>query len=127
MQYAVAAILQSPNFLYRVELGAPSAADGGRTKYNSYEMASRLASTLWDTVPDSKLLDAAGKDSLSTADGVKAEAQRMMADPHAQQGIAAFVDDPYALRNRTMQLDPKLFPTFTETLCRRCRRSSRCA
>jgi len=117
MQYAVSAILQSPNFLYRVELGAPSAADGGRTKYNSYEMASRLASTLWNTVPDSMLLDAAGKDSLSTADGVKAQAQRMMADPHAQQGMAAFVDDLYALRNlHDVQPDPTLFPTFTETL-----------
>jgi hypothetical protein len=63
------------------------------------------------------LLDAAGKDSLSTADGVTAQAQRMMADPHAQQGMAAFVDDLYALRNlHDVQPDPKLFPTFTETL-----------
>ncbi|HEV3060564.1 MAG TPA: DUF1592 domain-containing protein, partial [Vicinamibacterales bacterium] len=117
MQYAVSAILQSPNFLYRVELGAPSAADSGRTKYTSYEMASRLASTLWNTVPDSILLDAAGKDSLSTAEGVKAEAQRMMTDPHAQQGMAAFVDDLYALRNlHDVQPDPTMFPTFTETL-----------
>jgi hypothetical protein len=113
----VSAILQSPNYLYRVALGAPSAADGGRTKYNSYEMASRLASTLWNTVPDSMLLDAAGKDSLSTAEGVKAEAQRMMADPHAQQGMAAFVDDLYALQNLQIATpDPTLFPTFTETL-----------
>ena len=117
MQYAVSAILQSPNFLYRVELGAPSAADGGRTKYNSYEMASRLASTLWNTVPDTMLLDAAGKDSLSTADGVQAQAQQMMADPHAQRGMAAFVDDLYAMQNlHNAQPDPTLFPTFTETL-----------
>ncbi len=117
MQYAVSAILQSPNFLYRVELGAPSAADGGRTKYNSYEMASRLASALWNTVPDGTLLDAAGKDSLSTADGVTAQAQRMMADAHAQQGMAAFVDELYALQNlHDATPDPTLFPKFTETL-----------
>ena len=30
IRYTLAAILQSPSFLYRVELGAPSAADGGR-------------------------------------------------------------------------------------------------
>jgi len=35
MQYAVSTILQSPNFLYRVELGTASAADGGRLKYNN--------------------------------------------------------------------------------------------
>src|SRR5882724_10129253 len=49
MRHAVNMIVQSPNFLYRVELGAPSAADHGRLKYTSFEMASRLASTLWDT------------------------------------------------------------------------------
>jgi len=117
MQYAVSAILQSPNFLYRVELGAPSTADGGRLKYNSYEMASRLASTLWNTVPDSMLLDAASKDSLSTADGVAAQAKRMLADPRVHQGLAAFVDDLYALHNlHDAQPDATLFPTFTPTL-----------
>jgi len=45
IRHAAWAILQSPNFLYRVELGAPSAADGGRMKYTSFEMASRLAGT----------------------------------------------------------------------------------
>jgi len=117
MQYAVSAILQSPNFLYRVELGAPSASDGGRLKYNSYEMASRLASTLWNTVPDSVLLDAAGKDGLATADGVAAQAKRMLADPRTHQGLAAFVDDLYALHNlQDAQPDPTMFPTFTPTL-----------
>jgi hypothetical protein len=117
MQYAVSAILQSPNFLYRVELGAPSAADGGRLKYNSYEMASRLASALWNTVPDSMLLDAAAKDSLSSADGVTAQAKRMLADPHTHLGLAAFIDDLYALHYlHDAQPDPTLFPTFTPTL-----------
>ena len=117
MQYAVSTILQSPNFLYRVELGAASAADGGRLKYNSYEMASRLASTLWNTLPDQTLLDTAGKDALSTPDGVNAQAKRMMDDPRAQRGLAAFVDDLYALRNLQNALpDPALFPAFTPTV-----------
>src|SRR5882757_8996738 len=33
LKYAVSAILQSPEFLYRVELGAPSPQDSGRHKY----------------------------------------------------------------------------------------------
>src|SRR5450432_905106 len=81
LRHAVWAILQSPSFLYRVELGAPSAADGGRLKYTGFEMASRLASSLWNTVPDDALLDAAAKDALSTPDGNVAQAQRMLADP----------------------------------------------
>jgi len=117
MQYAVSTILQSPNFLYRVELGAASAADGGRLKYSSYEMASRLASTLWNTLPDQTLLDTAGKDGLSTTDGVDAQAKRMMADPRAQLGLSAFVDDLYSLRNLQNALpDPSLFPAFTPSV-----------
>jgi hypothetical protein len=118
MQAALSAILQSPNFLYRVELGAPSAADGGRLKYDGYEMASRLASTLWNTVPDNALLDAAGKNGgLATADSVVAQAKRMLADPRAHQGLAAFVDDLYALHNlQDAQPDPAVFPGFTPTL-----------
>jgi hypothetical protein len=50
LRSALNAILQSPSFLYRVELGAPSAADGGKLKYTDFEMASRLAATLWDSV-----------------------------------------------------------------------------
>src|SRR5581483_9008924 len=38
MRHAVWAMLQSPSFLYRVELGVPSAPDGGRLKYTSFEM-----------------------------------------------------------------------------------------
>jgi hypothetical protein len=118
MQAALSAILQSPNFLYRVELGAASPADGGRLKYDSYEMASRLASTLWNTVPDNALLDAAGKNGgLATADGVVAQAKRMLADPRVHQGLAAFVDDLYALHNlQDAEPDPMTVPAFTPTL-----------
>src|SRR5450755_1714830 len=50
MRHAVWAMLQSPSFLYRVELGAASAADAGRLKYSDFENASRLAATLWGSV-----------------------------------------------------------------------------
>jgi hypothetical protein len=115
MRHAVNMLIQSPNFLYRVELGAPSAADGGRLKYTSFEMASRLASTLWNTLPDSALLDAA--DTLVSADGINAQAKRMLADPKTHQALAAFVDDLYALHFLHGAMpDPTVYPGFTETL-----------
>jgi hypothetical protein len=116
-RHAASAILQSPNFLYRVELGAPSPADGGRLKYTSFEMASRLASTLWNTLPDPTLLDAAAQDALATPQGVGTQAQRMLADPRAHQALAAFVDDLYALQNLKMAApDLTKFPVWTESL-----------
>ena len=89
LRHAVWGLLQSPYFLYRVELGAPSPDDAdGRVKFSSYEMASRLSFTLWNTVPDEALLDAAERDELVTADGIAAQAKRMLADPRARQGVA---------------------------------------
>lgn len=87
LRYAVATILQSPSFLYRVELGEEV---GGRRKYTSYEMASRLAFTLWASLPDQALLDAAGRNALSTDDQVRVEAERMMRSPRARAGVRSF-------------------------------------
>ncbi|HEY2902352.1 MAG TPA: DUF1592 domain-containing protein [Polyangia bacterium] len=117
VRYAVWAILQSPQFLYRAELGAPSPADGGRLKYTSFEMASRLAATIWASVPDDTLLDAAAQDSLSTAASVIAQAQRMIGDPRAHRSLAAFSDQLFDYFNLGQaQKDPTMFPAWTPTL-----------
>jgi hypothetical protein len=117
LRYAVSAILQSPGFLYRVELGVPSAQDGGRLKYTSFEIASRLAATLWSSVPDDTLLDAAANDALSTSDGIAVQAQRLLADARAHRSLSAFADalvDAPGLAQ--VSKDPMLFPAWTDTL-----------
>jgi hypothetical protein len=117
MRHAVWAILQSPQFLYRVELGAPSAADGGRLKYSSYEMASRLGATLWASVPDDMLLDAAAQDGLSTAAGALAQAQRMITDPRVHRSLVEFSDQFFDYFNLGQaQKDPTMYPAWTPTL-----------
>jgi Protein of unknown function (DUF1592)/Protein of unknown function (DUF1588)/Protein of unknown function (DUF1595)/Protein of unknown function (DUF1585) len=117
VRHAVWAMLESPSFLYRVELGAASASDGGRLKYNSFEMASRLAATIWASVPDDVLLDAAVQDALSTPAGAIAQAQRMIADPRAHRSVSAFVDQLYdAFALSQAQKDPATFPAYTPTL-----------
>jgi hypothetical protein len=117
LQHAVWAILQSPSFLYRVELGVASPADGGRLKYTSYEMSSRLASTLWNSVPDGTLLGAAAASQLDTPDGLTAQAQRMLADPRAHWAVIAFVDDLYGMSNlEEATKDPTMFPSWTPAI-----------
>jgi hypothetical protein len=64
------AMLQSPNFLYRLEL-----KDGGLTPY---ELASRLSYALWQTMPDTELLAAAEKGALD-GDGYNTQVQRLLA------------------------------------------------
>jgi hypothetical protein len=117
VRYTLAAILQSPSFLYRVELGVPSGADGGRLKYTDFEMASRLAAVLWDSVPDDSLLDAAESGSLATADGVRAAAERLLADPKAERSIVVFARELLGLSHLDeAQKDDTLFPTWRESL-----------
>jgi len=116
VQHAVWAMLQSPDFLYRVELGAPSASDGGRLKYTGFEIASRLAATIWGSVPDDTLLDAAAGNALAAPDGIRAQVQRMIADPRAHRALAAFSDelfDAFALSQADK--DPS-FTAYTDTL-----------
>ncbi len=117
LRHAIWGLLQSPYFLYRVELGEPSADDDGRVKFSSWEMASRLSFTLWATSPDETLLDAAEADALATPEGITAQATRMLADPRARKGVMNFVAELYSLwRLREKNKDPALFPEWTPTL-----------
>ncbi|MCA9719689.1 MAG: DUF1587 domain-containing protein, partial [Myxococcales bacterium] len=52
-------MLQSPRFLYRVELSDDVAAGGDAIALDGYELATRLSYLLWNSTPDDALLDAA--------------------------------------------------------------------
>jgi hypothetical protein len=88
----LAAMLQSPNFLYRIEWGAPGAApdSDGSVPLSQYEVASRLSYFLWDTTPDDALLAAAGSGQLGTVEAVVSTARRMVEDPRARDGLQSF-------------------------------------
>jgi hypothetical protein len=75
---ALAAILASPDFLYRAE----AAGDTVRT-LNDYELASRMSFFMWSSLPDQELLDLAAKNELSKPDVLEAQVHRMLADPRA--------------------------------------------
>lgn len=115
LRHAVWGLLQSPYFVYRIEIGAP---DGdGRQRFSSWEMASRLAFTLWNTLPDDALLDAAAAGSLDDEAGITAQATRMLADPRAQQGVSNFAAELYGLWALDEKVkDEALYPDWTPTL-----------
>lgn len=111
LQYGLTALLQSPWFLYRVELGDGSGA------YTDFEMASRLAFFLWDTVPDDELLDAAEAGELTSTGGLEAQVDRMLADPRAREGVRSFFEDLWGLHelDRTAK-DPSVFNAYSPDL-----------
>jgi hypothetical protein len=122
LQLAVAGLLQSPHFLYRVELGEPDADDPDLRRFNGYEMASRLSFLLWNTTPDAPLLEAAERGDLLTDAGLLAEARRLLDDPRARPAIQGFFSQFLDLgRLSDIHRDPALFPLFTPTLPRSAR------
>ncbi len=117
LRHAAWGLLESPNFLYRVEIGEPAAEDPSRLQYTAYEMASRLSYTLWNTTPDDALLDAAERGDLGNPDGIRAEALRMLADARARQGVQNFVGELYSIWRLTdLSKDAATYPEWTPSL-----------
>jgi hypothetical protein len=86
LEFAIAFLLQSPSFLFREELGTDDPSTRDRL-YVGYEMAGRLSYFLWNAGPDQALLDDAAAGRLDTADGVRTAAERLLADPRAEDGV----------------------------------------
>ncbi len=82
-------LLQSPDFLYRPELGAAQAAPGV-LHLSSYEMATRLSYLFRGSLPDQILLDEAAADRLKTPDQVRTQAERLLAAPRARETFKSF-------------------------------------
>jgi hypothetical protein len=84
IMHTVEAMLQSPNLLYHWEIGnTPPARDpenAALVALTADQLASRLAYFLWESPPDAALQTAAQSGQLATADGLKAQAVRLLAD-----------------------------------------------
>ena len=81
IHYGIRRILLSPQFLYR---------ETGNGDLGDYGLASRLSYFLWSSMPDSDLLQAAGRGQLSEDGHVSAQVRRMVRDPKAQQFVRHF-------------------------------------
>lgn len=85
----VRALLQSPEFTYRVEIGAAT-DDPAVFRLDGYELATRLSYLLWGTTPDDALLDLAGSGGLASSAALRAQAVEMLADPRAVDRLDRF-------------------------------------
>lgn len=90
-------MIQSPSVYYFVELGREG--DGGEAlasgvrRLTGWERAARLSYFLWNTMPDDALLDAAESGALDTAEGVRAQAERLLSDDRARPTARRFFAD----------------------------------
>lgn len=111
VQVVVEAMLQSPKFLYRVELTSEPQEDGF-IQLDSYELATRLSYMLWNTTPDNELLGAARDGELDTREGVVAQARRLADDPRLASAVLDFHRQWLKLSEyQNLTKDPDAFPS----------------
>ncbi|KYF57198.1 hypothetical protein BE08_03750 [Sorangium cellulosum] len=112
VRHVIEVMLQSPHFLYRVELSEE--LDGERIiPLDGHEVATRLSYLLWNSLPDDALLEAAEGGALGTPAGIEAEARRMLADPRAASVLTDFHDQWLQVsRYDDLMKDPALYPDF---------------
>ena len=85
----VALMLTSPWTLYFVEHGEEGSA-GDRAPLGPYEIASRLSFHFWQTIPDDELLASARSGEILTADGYRAQVERVFADPRTRSALSTY-------------------------------------
>lgn len=110
----VTVLLQSPDFLYQVEIGEASEVQGKRTLLPG-ELASRMSFFLLGHGPDEELLDRADAGDLDDDEGVRAVALDLIARPEATFALRDFYEQLFELRSLSgLEKDPELFPSFDD-------------
>ena len=106
-QMVVEAMLQSPAFLFRLE-------ETGKPEWKQYAVANRLSYSVWDSMPDAQLLEAAAKGQLSTPQAVEKTVRRMLDHTKAREALDEFVSQWLRFdRILTASKDRRRFPQFT--------------
>lgn len=125
LESALSAILVSPNFLFRIELGPPNAEPGETHRLDDFALASRLSYFLWSSLPDAELLDLADTGKLSDPDTLEAQISRMLADPRSQALSTNFASQWLRIRNlNAVTPDLRIFPDFDDNLREAFRRET---
>jgi hypothetical protein len=91
VRLVVSTFLQSPKFLYLVEI-VPDGGAGKVFQIDSWSMASRLSYFFLNSMPDDPLFAAADADQLKTPDQISEQARRLMGDARFSETLNFFHD-----------------------------------
>jgi hypothetical protein len=117
MRAGMQGLLLSPNFLYRLERGAPPAAGGnGFWQYTSSEIAARLSYFLTNSTPDATLLDLADAGGLDSKDAILAQADRLLGSAPGRESVGNFASELYQLQIIASRAKDPKFTEYTPAL-----------
>jgi Protein of unknown function (DUF1588)/Protein of unknown function (DUF1592)/Protein of unknown function (DUF1585)/Protein of unknown function (DUF1595)/Protein of unknown function (DUF1587) len=117
----IAAMLQSPEFLYQLPVGVQvqaSVADGvGEVlQLSGAALANRLAYFLWGAPPDGELLAAAARGDLDSIPGLEREARRLLLDPRSDRRLGQFHTQWLGLEDLPFRTFPSTQPAGYDSL-----------
>ncbi|MDP8998905.1 MAG: DUF1592 domain-containing protein [Myxococcota bacterium] len=104
-------VLQSPNFLYRMELSNQPV--GNRVPLNDYEVATKVSYAVTNTMPDGPLFDAAAQGRVANSADLTTHVTRLLATPAAKAANDHFHFQTYRMGvYDNITKDPAAFPKF---------------
>jgi hypothetical protein len=113
LELSVSAMLVSPQFLFRQEASEPDPDNAGQRRLDAYSKASRLSFFLWDTTPDTDLLEAAEKGDLNSDSGLAKQVDRMVKSPRLSSGVRAYFSDMLGFDGfASLAKDPQIYPKY---------------
>jgi hypothetical protein len=115
LEFVMAAMLQSPSFVFRVEIGYASPEQNENYRYDAYELATRLSFLIWNSTPDDALLDAAESGALGSDEGYAEQVDRLLEDEErSREGVRAFFADMLRLAELDrLNKDPVVYVHFS--------------
>jgi hypothetical protein len=106
LQHVVHIVLASPQFLYRIEYD-PDLSNTAPHPLDGYELASRLSYALWSTMPDEALF----------AEALRAQVDRMLADPHSEMLAKNFAARWFGSKRLDEHVaSPTVYPAYSAAL-----------
>lgn len=117
IEQIVAAVLASPDFLYRGIRGPRGVTKGTEFPLTDLELASRISFLIWNTGPDDELLNLAAANGLTKPGALEAQVKRMMADPKASSLVSSFAMKWLNLTSLDLvKPDPAIFQGFNDQM-----------
>ncbi|EMI56446.1 protein containing DUF1592 [Rhodopirellula sallentina SM41] len=116
MLEVMATVLTSPRFLYFAPVPSQASSEHVPRRLSDTDLAVRLSLFLWCSVPDERLLRLAESNELHLPDVLRAEVDRMLADPRHERFIEHFVGQWLDLRSLDYLAVDKSFTDFDPAL-----------
>lgn len=116
LQFALAGMLVSPEFLLRIERVGGSPGSHQR-ELNGWSKAMRLSYFLTNSTPDPELLRAAAAGELDSGRGLRKQVDRLIAGSHFERAVRAFFEDMLEFdKFDDLAKDSVVYPAFNSNV-----------